>query len=116
MPQARAAKGSCNPAPDPYHVVQYSKGNGEVFVEVGYGWDGVSVFPACKGPLVGARVSNTSAVTTWYAVFTRPRGGVRVIEFPPGTQRTYTATQLSAVGLDTREDIDAFQLTRTPPA
>lgn len=116
MPQAKAAPRNCNPAPDPYHVVQYSKGNGEVFVEVGYGWDGISVFPNCQGPLVGARVSNLSQTRTWYAVFTRPRGGVRVITFAPGTVQTYSAAQLSSVGLDTREDINAFALTLTPPA
>ena len=111
---AMATKGSCDPAPDPYNVQQMSKGNGEVFVELAYGWDGVSVFPYCVGPMVGARVSNTSVVNTWYAHLEGKKGKPVTIAIPPNSSRTYSASQLASVGLSTLADIAGLTLTLTP--
>lgn len=116
---AKATKGTCDPAPDPYNVTQVQKGNGDVFVEVAWGWDGVSTIETgCQGPLVGARVTNKSLTTTWYAVFprpNRPKADPIVITFPPGFTKTYSAAQLSQVGLVTKDDVTNFQLTSIPP-
>jgi hypothetical protein len=113
MPQAKAAPRNCNPAPDPYHVIQMAKANGAVFVEVGYGWDGISVYPNCVGPIVGARVTNNDT-KPWYAWFPKARGGFRTVTLPAGEARTYSAAQLAAVGLVTLEDISAVTLRDTP--
>lgn len=110
---AMATKGQCNPAPDPYNVTQMTKGNGAVFIELGYGWDGVSVFPDCHGPLVGARVTN-SGDTTWYAHLQGQRGQPRTVAILPHATRTYSAAQLSSVGLDTVDDIAGLLLNTTP--
>lgn len=109
-----ATKGQCDPAPDPYNVQQMSKGNGQVFIEIGYGWDGVSVWPACAGPLVGARVSNTSATTTWYAHLQGRKGQPVTVAIAPNSARTYSASQLSSVGLTTLEDLSDLTLSLVP--
>jgi hypothetical protein len=94
-------------------------GNGAVVVDAKYGWDGVSVFPDCDGPLLGAHVTNVTPDQTWYAVFPRPRRPKAppiVITITPGFDTTYTAQQLAAVGLATITDLAAFDITQTPPA
>lgn len=112
MPQpARATKGTCNPAPDPYNVREMAKG--PVFISVGYGWDGVSIWPECAGPLVGARVTNTGT-TSWYARFPKARGGYRSIELPAGETKTYSAAQLASVGLVSLDDIEDLVLRQAP--
>lgn len=119
---AMATKGSC--AVDPtigFNEETLAKGNGAIQVDVQFGWDNVSVFPTCDGPLFNAHVTNTTSganAQTWYAVFPRPHrphGNPIVITMGPGFDQTYTAQQLSAVGLSSFSDIDAFDLTQTNP-
>lgn len=109
-----ATKGQCNPAPDPYNVQQQGKGDGDVLVWIAYGWDGVSIYPDCHGPLVGARTQNTSPTVTWYVHLLGRRGQPVTVAIPPNSTRTYSATQLSNVGLDSVDDISDLTLTKTP--
>lgn len=115
---AMATKGNCNPAPASFNEQTQVKGNGAILVEARYGWDGVSVFPDCDGPLIRVRVTNTTQNQTWYAVFPRPRRPQAppiVITFAPGFQQIYSPAQLSAVGLDTINDLSDYDLTQTNP-
>lgn len=108
------AKGSCDPAPDLYHVAETAKGNGTVLVTFRYGWNGTDVFPDCSGgPLLGARVENTGT-QTWYVHLPRSRGGWRTISILPGSVTLYTSAQLSLAGLLTRGDLEAFDLSDSP--
>lgn len=114
MPQpARATKGSCDPAPDPYNVQTLSKGNGQVTIDIRYGWDGVSVFPDCVGPILRVRVTNTGT-QTWYAHLTGKRGRPVTIAIEPGAARNYTGAQLASVGLETLDDISDLTLNLIP--
>lgn len=106
-------KGSCDPGPGAFNETTLSKGGGAVTVTVRYGWDGVSVYPSCAGPLEDAHVVNASA-ETWYAHFARRRGGTRTVSIDPGDDRTVTGAQLAAVGLTTLADIQAVRLTTSP--
>lgn len=111
-------KGNCNPAPDAYNQQVLALGNGAIQVDAHYGWDGVSVFPDCNGPLLSAHVTNATVDQTWYAVFPRPRRPKAppiVITMGPGFDQTYTQQQLSSVGLDTIQDLQDFTLTQTNP-
>jgi hypothetical protein len=110
---AMATKGSCDPAPDLFNVQTLSKGNGTVTIDIRYGWDGVSAYPDCQGPLIRVRVTNTGA-QTWYAHLQGRRGQPRTVAIEPGAARNYTGTQLASVGLETVDDISDLTLTTTP--
>lgn len=105
-------KGSCNPAPAQFNVVETVKGSGDVIVTVRWSWDGVSVFPNCAGPVFDAHVRNVGAVT-WYAHFARRQGGFRTVAIAPADDRTVTQAQLNAVGLVTVADVQAVRLSRS---
>jgi hypothetical protein len=111
---AMATHGNCDPSPDPYNIQQQTKANGEVLIWVAYGWDGVSVYPDCHGPLVGARVQNTSLTTTWYAHLEGRKGQPVTVAILPNATKTYSAAQLSSVGLNTVDDISGLTLTTSP--
>lgn len=114
VPQpARATKGSCDPAPDPYNVQTLTKGNGTVTIDIRYGWDGVSVWPECAGPILRIRVTNTGN-QTWYAHLQGRRGQPVTIAIEPGAARNYSGSQLAQVGLVTVADISDLTLTLTP--
>lgn len=80
------------------------KGDGSVTVEVHYGWDGVSVYPDCVGPVLSIRYINTSQIT-WYAHLPQKARGLTVVEIPPGTDQTVTGNALRQAGLDTLDAI-----------
>lgn len=110
---AMATKGTCDPAPDAFNVQTLSKGNGTVTIDIRYGWDGVSVWPDCVGPILRVRVTNTGD-QTWYAHLVGKRGQPRTIAIEPGAARNYTGGQLANVGLETLDDISDLTLTLTP--
>lgn len=113
---APRAHGVCDPSPDPYNIQQQTKANGEVLIWIAYGWDGVSVYPDCQGPLVGARVQNTNQVggTVWYAHLEGKKNHPITVAIQPGPAATYSAAQLAAVGLSTVDDIAGLTLTQSP--
>jgi hypothetical protein len=114
MPQpARATKGQCDPAPDPYNIQSMTKGNGTVTIEARYGWDGVSVWPECAGPILRIRVTN-SGTETWYAHLVGRKGTPRTITIAPGVDRTIQGGQLAQVGIETLDDLSDLTLTRIP--
>lgn len=113
VPQARATKGNCDPAPDPYNIQRMTKGNDTVLIEIRYGWDGVSVYPECAGPIIRIRVTNTGD-ETWYAHVEGRKGQPRTIAIEPGAARNYTGAQLASVGIETLDDLAGLSLTRTP--
>lgn len=113
MPQARAAKGSCDPAPAQFNTQSMTKANGAVTIDVRYGWDGVSVWPDCQGPIISIRVTNTGT-ETWYAHLTGRRGQPRTIAIDPGTDRIISGAQLATVGITTLDDLAELTLTRIP--
>lgn len=108
-------KGSCDPSPDPYNQMTLTKGDGTVTVDVRYGWDGVSVYPNCAGPVLQIRYVNTGTVT-WYARLPRKTRGQTWVTIPLGTDQTVTGNALRQAGLDTIDAIADLVLTTTPPA
>lgn len=108
-------KGSCDPSPDAFHVMTLTKGNGDVTVDIRYGWDGVSVYPNCVGPVLQIHYTNTGAVT-WYARLPRKTRGQAFVAIPPGTDQTVTGNTLRQAGLDTLDAVTDLVLTTTPPA
>lgn len=110
---AMATKGQCDPAPDPYNIQSQTKGNGEVAIEIRYGWDGVSVWPECAGPVLRVRVTNTGT-QTWYAHLQGRKARPVTVAIEPGAARNYSGTQLAQVGLVTLDDLSDLTLTLTP--
>lgn len=108
-----ATKGQCDPAPAQFNTQSMSKANGAVTIDIRYGWDGVSVWPDCHGPIIRIRVTNTGS-ETWYAHLTGRRGQPVTIAIDPGTARNYTGTQLATVGIETLDDLAELTLTSTP--
>ena len=101
--------------PDTYHSQTLSKGDGTVTVDIRYGWDGISVWPVCVGPIHRVRVTNTGTLT-WYLRVPRARGtGTQLLTLDPGTTDTYTGAQLTSRGIDTLADIGDMTLSLTPP-
>ena len=106
-------KGSCDPAPEPYNVMEMSEGGGDMLVRILWSWDGISVWPQCAGPIVSGRIWNTGT-RTWYAHFIGRRGQPRTIAIPPGTDVTRDATWLAQRGIQTLADLDGFLINDTP--
>ena len=117
--------GTCDPASRdaPYNLEVLSVGNGQVTVEVRYGWDGVSTFATgCDGPLVNGtgtgnvwaiRVTNNDSISWWVHTIGR-RGQAHNIQFTPGSVTTYTKNQASNNGYDSISDFDELTLTTSP--
>lgn len=103
-------KGSCDPGPGQFNEQTLSKGNGTVTVTVRYGWDGVSVFPSCAGPIHDVRVRNTGTVT-WNLLLPNGRQA-KNRPIVPGADQTFSGAQLAAIGLVTLADIQALTLVR----
>lgn len=85
----------------------------ECFVTIRFDWDGVSSWPDCDGPLVSARLRNTSD-NIYYCNLPAKKKGLRNLEIPPHSDVTYTAQQMKQVGLDTRLDTAGVTPHRQP--
>lgn len=109
--QALATKGNCDPAPALYNVQKLAKGDGTVIVEVHYGWDGVSVYPDCAGPVLEIHYTNTGT-DTWRAILPRKTRGLTFVDIPPGTDTTVTGNALRQAGLDTLDAIGELTVVR----
>jgi hypothetical protein len=105
-------KGTCDPAPAAFNTTHIVKGNGEIDVQIRVGWDGVSVYPDCQGPIIRVLVANTSATRTWYAIAPRANGGRRVLTMPPGFSNSWSGAALASIGLTTIADIDDILVTQ----
>lgn len=117
--------GTCDPATrgDPYNSQTLSMGNGQVTIDVRYGWDGVSTRETgCEGPLVNGtgsgnvwaiRVTNNDTVSWWVHTIGK-RGQPRDIEFTSGSVTTYTKTQAGNNGYDSIADFAELTLTTSP--
>jgi hypothetical protein len=116
--------GTCDPATrgDPYNVQTLSMGNGQVTIDIRYGWDGVSVRPDCDGPLVNGtgtgnvwaiRVTNNDSISWWVHTIGK-RGQPHNIQFTPGSVTTFTKTQASNNGYDSISDFSDLTLTTLP--
>lgn len=117
--------GTCDPATrgDPYNVLQLAVGNGDVFVTIRYGWDGVSTRETgCDGPLVnGTGGGNVWAIsylnagqTTYYMKTVGRNGQPRTLTLNPGASGTLTKNQAASAGYVNVSDCDNLTLTTTP--
>src|SRR6478752_9209701 len=109
--------GTCDPATrgDPYNSQTLSMGNGQVTIDIRYGWDGVSTKDTgngCDGPLVNGtgagnvwavRVTNNDTIS-WYVHTIGRRGQPHNIQFAPGSVTTYTKNTVSNNGYDSISD------------
>jgi hypothetical protein len=109
---------TCNPADWGATWAVGRLGIGPILLEWEAGWDGVSVWPECNGPLHSLHVLNTSTTDTWYAHFKGKRGQPKVIDIPPSTDRTFNQGQLGSRGFQDASDLGDLQIlpTSTPPA
>lgn len=101
---------TCNPSPDTFNTEIIAKGNGLVIITMNYGWDGVSVFPNCAGPIISARIQNMGP-DTWML---RLPNGKQSKNNPvvPGTDATLTGSQLTALGVTQLADIRDMTLVK----
>ena len=117
--------GTCDPATrgQAFNVLQLAIGNGDVFVTIRYGWDGVSTRDTgCDGPLVNGTgsgnvwaVSYTNAGQTTYYMHTVGKNGqARTLTLNPGASGTLTKTQAASAGYVNRSDCDDLSLTTEP--
>lgn len=109
-----ATKGQCDPAPAAFNSQTMALANGEITVDIRYGWDGVSVFPDCQGPIIRIRVQNLSQVTTWYAHVEGKRGQPQTIAIPPGDTSIYSGQALANHGITTLDDIANLTIDQNP--
>lgn len=101
---------TCDPAPEPHHTVELAKGDGQVSVTIHAGWDGLSVWPNCVGPIVDMRLRNVGT-DTW--ILNLPNGRkLKNNPIEPGTDVTLTGAQLENLGVRTIADLEDFTLTR----
>lgn len=111
---AMATKGQCDPAPAAFNTQTMTLANGEITVDIRYGWDGVSVFPSCVGPILRIRVQNLSDVRTWYAHVQGRRGQPQTIAIPPGDTSIYSGAALANHGITTLDDIADLTIDQNP--
>lgn len=101
VPQARATKGQCDPGPGQFNL--QTLGDSEIVVTVRYGWDGVSLFPDCDGPIQDVRLQNVGTRTRTLSI---PAGRkLKSRDILPGTDVTFTGAQLAQIGLETAADL-----------
>jgi hypothetical protein len=99
---------SCDPAPSQFHSLTLAKANGTVIITARWQWDGVSVLPACNGPLVDVRLQN-AGTKPW--VVQLPHGRLaKQRTVAPGTDQTFNAGQLAAIGLQTQTDLNELTM------
>lgn len=101
-------KGSCDPGPGQTNALDLAMGDGTVLVSIRYGWDGVSTVPNCDGPIESIRLRNTGS-TTWIVVLPSGRQA-KNRPIAPGVDQTFSGAQLAAIGLETRSDVEGFEL------
>jgi hypothetical protein len=101
---------TCDPAPNPHHTVELVKGDGQVSITIRVGWDGVSVWPNCVGPIIDLRLRNVGT-DTW--ILNMPNGRkLKNRSITPGTDVTLTGAQLENLGVTTIADLEGFTLIR----
>lgn len=110
-----ATKGQCNPAPEQFNEQTLALDNGRVRITTLYGWDGVSVYPDCLGPIESVRIQNGSA-RDWYVMVPLSRRGNITFRAVPGADKTYAGTQLALLGLQTNTDLSELNWSSTRPA
>jgi hypothetical protein len=107
-------KGSCDPSPQQYNVLDEAWENGAVVATVTWSWDGVSVFPDCDGPVVSVRIVNLTG-ETFYVHFPRKARGVTYVALDPHSDQTVPAgNTLRQMGLDTYKACLGARVDRDP--
>lgn len=108
---------SCNPADRGATfnaaAMELPIGNGHVLAEYRYTWDGISVWPACDGPLTLLHVRNTSSQVA-YALCPGKKKGDLWVEIPAGTDTNIGAGQRNQLGLENASDIAGVGISATP--
>jgi hypothetical protein len=120
--------GTCDPATrgDAFNSSTLSRGNGQVTIDVRYGWDGVSTrATGCDGPLVNGtggaanrwavQVVNNDTVSWWVHTVGK-RGLPHNYEFTPGSTTQFTVQQASNNGYDSISDFAELTLSTSPTA
>lgn len=123
------AIGTCDPASrgEAFNLLTLAMGNGNVTVNVRYGWDGVSTKETgCNGPLYqppnqpgnqadrwAIQVVNNDSIS-WYVRTIGKKGQPRNVEFFPGETRTFTVTQATNAGYADITDFENLTLSTSP--
>lgn len=99
-------KGSCDPSPEPFNIIEYADNNGLVVITVRWSWDGVSVYPDCDGPIQDITAVNNGTVP-WTIQAPSLRNGKtgRTFSLNPGQTVTVSGNKLSQAGLSLASDV-----------
>jgi hypothetical protein len=107
-------KGVCDPGPGAFNEMTLTQ-DGLTCV-VRYGWDGVSVFPDCNGPVEDVHLTNPTARTVW-VLLPRKGSGNKWEAVLPGADITLTkGGQLNSRGLSTYDKFGDIVTTTINPA
>lgn len=117
-----ARTGNCDPASRGATFNEFElqiplpNGSGFVNADVRYTWDGVSVWPACDGPVTFLRTRNTGTQTAW-ALLPDKKHAPLWVQIDPGTDVTVTSHgQLNTLGLANATDVESVRLSFVNPA
>lgn len=98
-------KGTCDPGPGLSNEQRIQPGDG-IFIDVFYGWDHVSIWPNCDGPIESVHLVNQSGQSWWVHV---PQGRKsKAIQVTTGTDLMITGPQLATIGLETLADLSGL--------
>lgn len=110
-----ARTGTCGPTGEFELQIPLPNGSGFVNATCRYNHDGVSVWPACNGPVTFLRTRNTGTQTAW-ALLPDKKKPPLWIQLDPGTDVTVTAAgQLNNLGLSNALDVRSVTLSFVNP-
>jgi len=109
--------GTCDPATrgKTFNVLATQYAGGLVGITVRYGWDGVSTYPNCDGPIIQVQVFNNDSVSWWVHTVGR-KGQPIALQMVPGFSATYTGAQLATLGFNNKTDLDELTLSKSAVA
>jgi len=108
--------GTCQPTGEFELQIPLPNGSGFVNADCRYDHDGVSVWPACDGPVTFLRTRNTGTTTAWAMLPDKKKPPLWVV-LNPSTDVTVTAAgQLNNLGLSNALDVQSVRLSFVDPA
>jgi hypothetical protein len=85
-----------------------SKFGGRATFTCRWGWDGVSTFPDCDGPILDVTLTNSSP-HAWQIQLPVGRAA-KTRTLAAGASRTWTSTQVASIGLVNASDFWGFRM------
>lgn len=107
-------KGSCDHMLNDDHLNHQvlTMGDGTVTATITWTWDGVSVFPACDGPIVSVRVVNAGTIAWQVRTPRASKPGGRTYTIQPGQDITLQGSTLNQRGITLLSRVEDLTLIR----